>query len=110
MTSLPTFDLSHSWEVNAYVMSDAFVSGIKGPVGSGKSVGSGIKILRHASEMPPDDQGYRRSRCGVIRNTYPELRSTTIPTWEDIFIGVRVPPVVYSAPITNRITIRPVEF
>ena len=107
---LPEFDLQGSETVYDYVMSNAFVCGIKGPVGSGKSVGSCIKILRHAGEYAIDRQGYRRSRVGVIRNTYPELRSTTIKTWEDIFTGYRAPPIIQSAPIRHHLKIHPVGF
>lgn len=110
MGYLPSFDLSQSETVHDYVMSDAFVSGIKGPVGGGKTVGSCIKILRHASEMPVDRSGYRRSRWAAIRATYPELRTTTVQTWENTFQTVRVAPIVYSSPIRHRITIKPHKF
>lgn len=110
MKQLPAFDLSQSPTVYDYVMSDAFVSGIVGPVGSGKSVGSCLKIMRHASEYPISTEGYRRSRGGVIRNTYPELRSTTLKTWEDIFTGYRAPPVIQSAPIRHHLKIHPFGF
>ena len=107
LVELPQFDLSASPTVYSYVMSNSFVAGITGPLGSGKSVGSAIKILRHAAEMPPSDNGYRRVRVAVIRNTYPELRTTTIKTWEDTFIGYRVPPLVYGAPIRHHIKLHP---
>ena len=107
---LPEFSLEGSEVVYDYIMSNAFVAGIKGPVGSGKSVGSCIKILRHASEYAIDRQGYRRCRVAVIRNTYPELRTTTIKTWEDIFTGYRAPPVIQSAPIRHHLKIHPFGF
>ena len=108
--SLPTFDLSGSRTVYDYLMSDAFVSGITGPVGSGKSVGSCLKILRHASSYPIDRNGFRRSRCAVIRNTYPELKTTTVKTWMDTFIGQQVPHIVYSSPIRHHLVHPPVQF
>lgn len=66
----------------AYLDDDAFVCGIRGPIGSGKSVTSVIKILGIAELQPlsPID-GKRHSRFAVIRNTYPELKTTTIKTW-----------------------------
>ena len=109
-SSLPVFDLSASPTVYKYAMSDSFVSGITGPVGSGKTVGSCIKILRHASEYPIDKNGYRRSRGVAIRNTYPELKTTTLKTWIDSFVGYQVPPPIYSAPIRHHIVIHPTKF
>jgi hypothetical protein len=65
----------------AYMRSDAFVRGIRGPFGSGKSTASIFEILRRATSQPPGHDGVRRSRWTAIRNTYPELRTTTITTW-----------------------------
>lgn len=110
MKQLPQFSLEGSETIYDYIMSNGFVAGIKGPVGSGKSVGSCIKILRHASEYAIDRHGYRRCRVAVIRNTYPELRTTTIKTWEDIFAGLRAPPVIQSAPIRHHLKIHPFGF
>lgn len=53
-----------------------------GPVGSSKSTACCIEILSRAQEQEAV-QGVRRSRWAVIRNTYPELKSTTIKTWLD---------------------------
>lgn len=61
--------------------SNAFVRGIRGPFGSGKSTASIFEMLRRATEQPPGFDGVRRSRWAAIRNTYPELRTTTITTW-----------------------------
>lgn len=65
--------------------SDEFVRGVMGPIGSGKSVGCCLEVWFRACRQEPDAQGYRRTRWAVIRNTYPELRSTTIRTWSDWF-------------------------
>lgn len=66
----------------AFLADDAFVCGIKGPIGSGKSVTCVMKLLRVAMAQPrsPVD-GKRYSRVAIIRNTYPELKTTTIKTW-----------------------------
>ncbi len=61
--------------------SDAFVRGIMGPFGSGKSTTCIFEMLKRAALQPPGKDGIRRSRWGAIRNTYPELRTTTITTW-----------------------------
>lgn len=63
--------------------SPAFVRGIKGPVGSGKSTGCVIEILRRSMEQKPSFDGIRRTRWAIIRNSYPELKSTTMKTWAE---------------------------
>lgn len=67
----------------AFMMSDAFVRGIRGPYGSGKSVACCMEILRRAGRQAPGADGLRRTRWAVVRNTYPELKTTTIKTWHD---------------------------
>jgi len=67
--------------LEAFINDRTFLSGIKGPFGSGKSTGAVMKALNVAMQMPPCTDGVRRSRGAVIRNTYPELKTTTIATW-----------------------------
>lgn len=62
--------------------SDAFARVAKGPVGSGKSSACIMEILRRAAQQQPDQNGERHTRCGIIRNTYRELRDTTRRTFE----------------------------
>lgn len=82
--------------------SHADVKYIEGPVGSGKSTTCIMDLLRMAMEQQPDDQGIRRSRMGIIRATNPQLRSTTIKTFE-MWIPTEVAPVVMTAPISARL-------
>lgn len=65
----------------AFMASNAFVRGIMGPFGSGKSTVCVVEILKRAKSQKPGPDGIRRSRWAVIRNTYPELKTTTIKTW-----------------------------
>jgi len=65
--------------------SNAKFRGVMGPVGSGKSTGMCVEIMRRAHEMPHDANGKRRSRWCVVRNTYRELMDTTIKTWLEWF-------------------------
>lgn len=66
----------------AYLADDGFVCGIRGPIGSGKSVVSVMKLLKIAQSQPVSAvDGKRHSRFAIIRNTYPELKTTTIKTW-----------------------------
>lgn len=67
----------------AFHQDDSFVRGLMGPVGSGKSTSCCVEILFRSLQQAPDKDGVRRSRWAAIRNTYGELKSTTIKTWCD---------------------------
>lgn len=54
---------------------------ILGPFGSGKSVACCVEIFRRAREQAPSPDGIRRTRWAVVRNTYPDLKNTTVKTW-----------------------------
>lgn len=88
---------SPSSTVKSFGNSKAFVRGIMGPIGSGKSVGCVIEILRRARMQPKGPDGLRRTRWAVIRNSYPELKSTTMKTWSEWAPGkiTGVPPYTY---------------
>lgn len=79
--------------------SAAFVRGLRGPIGTGKSVACCMEIVRRAREQEPY-QGVRRSRWAAIRNSYPELKSTTIKTWED-WVPDGMQRMKWDAPITS---------
>lgn len=69
----------------AFHQSPAFVRGIMGPYGSGKSVACCWEIFRRALSQEPGMDGVRRTRWIVARNTLPQLETTTIKTWLDWF-------------------------
>lgn len=73
----------------AFLESQAFVRGIRGPFGSGKSTLCAVDIIDRAITLPPSANGKRRSRWAIVRQTYPELKTTTIKTWHEI-----VPPQI----------------
>ncbi len=66
--------------IAAFAESNARLRGLMGPFGSGKSSGCTAEIVvkSHAQEPGPD--GIRRTRWAVIRNTYQQLKDTTIKT------------------------------
>ena len=68
--------------VSAFLDSNDFVRVIHGPVGSGKSSGCVVEILRRALEQEPNAKRLRKSRWAVVRNTYRELEDTTRKTFE----------------------------
>ena len=53
-----------------------------GPVGCGKSVANCLEIFKRSAEQEAGEDGIKRSRWAIIRNTYPELKATTIKTWQ----------------------------
>ncbi len=65
----------------AFMLSQEFFRGLMGPFGSGKSTACIMEILRRAKEQKVNADGKRKTRWAVIRNTYPELRTTTIKSW-----------------------------
>lgn len=81
--------------------SNAFIRGIRGPIGSGKSVACCWEIWTRACEQAPDAGMVRRSRWVATRNTYSELKMTTIATWLDWFPEERFGRIVYDTPITQ---------
>jgi hypothetical protein len=54
-----------------------------GPFGSGKSSAMVMEILSRAQKQKPDADGRRCTRWLVVRNSYPQLRDTTIKTFHD---------------------------
>jgi len=90
--------------LKAFLRSEAFVRAIRGPVGSGKSVACAVEIMRRAAAQAPDpDDGIRYTRWAVIRNTQPELKTTTIKTWLDWYPEVVFGKFNWSPPFTHHI-------
>lgn len=65
--------------------SRARVMMIQGPLGSGKTYQSCQKLLKLMTEQRPDAAGLRKTRWYAVRNTYPDLMTTTIKDWLDLF-------------------------
>lgn len=61
--------------------SNAFYRAIRGPVRSGKSTAACMEIFRRACEQARGPDGVRRTKWVIVRNTYGELRDTTLATW-----------------------------
>lgn len=68
-----------------YILSESQRTMIMGPLGSGKTNASCWKGYRVMLAQEPDASGARKSRGIAIRNTYPDLFSTTIKDWLDMF-------------------------
>ena len=64
-----------------FMKDDSFFRGLRGPVGSGKSVACCVEVFRRALAQKKNEKGIRKSRWAIIRNTSPQLRAATIITW-----------------------------
>ncbi len=81
-----------------FMKDTSFVRGLRGPVGSGKSVCCCMEIMRKAVSQVPNSAGIRRTRWAVIRNTNPSLRQQLLrPGW----FGDEVGKFVWSPPYTH---------
>jgi len=68
--------------IREYTPGELFFNWILGPVGSGKTTGIFFKLAYMASlQTPSPRDGIRRSRAVIVRNTMPQLRDTTITSW-----------------------------
>lgn len=89
----PTFQKFHR--------DNSFVRGVRGPIGSGKSTGCCWEIMLSALDAEPCTDGIKRSKWAVIRNTGPELESTTLRTWLDLFpVDSKISKINRKPPIT----------
>lgn len=71
--------------IKAFSESNAFIRGLMGPFRSGKSSGCVVEVVQRGLAQRPGPDGVRRSRWLVVRNTYPQLRDTTIKTFHQWF-------------------------
>lgn len=77
------FDIKYKPQPTAekFHASDKVVRGFLGPVGNGKSVACILEGIMTCMEQWPNNEGVRKSRFIIVRNTGPELRTTTLKTW-----------------------------
>lgn len=74
------YDYAFVPTIRAFSRSKARIRGLMGPFGSGKSSGCVIDLVRNGHDQQPGRDGKKRTRFAVVRNTYPQLRDTTIRT------------------------------
>ena len=61
---------------------ESFIRVVLGPVGGGKTVGCIMEILSKAFTQEAY-RGVRQTRWAIVRQTYPELKNTTLKTWQE---------------------------
>ena len=67
--------------IKDYRPGELFYDWIVGPVGSGKTTAIFMKLIRMAALQEPGQDGIRRTRAVIVRNTLPQLRDTTLSSW-----------------------------
>jgi hypothetical protein len=80
-----------------------------GAVGTGKTTSCAFEIFRRAIEQEPARDGIRYSRWAVIRNTYRQLKSTTIKTWLEWFPEKIYGKIKWDSPITHHIRVNDID-
>lgn len=89
--------------------SDDRYRGVRGPIGSGKSVGCCFEIFKRMQLQAPGPDGIRKTRWAIVRNTYPELKTTTLNTWLDWFPENIFGKLTRSTPMVHNIKYNDVE-
>jgi len=71
---------------------------------SGKSYACAAEVMMRAVRQKPSPRdGIRYTRFVIVRNSYPELKTTTIKTWQELFPENTFGPMLYTPPITHHI-------
>lgn len=79
------FQVSAGTRLCDFIMSDRDVDVIQGPLGSGKTHALFARLMRHAQQQRVSTlDGLRKTRWAVVRNSYPDLKRSTIRTWAEI--------------------------
>lgn len=92
----------------AFMESEAYVRFIMGPIGSGKTVVCANEALRRSAYFPKGPDGIRRPRGIIVRNTYPDLRETTIKSWLQ-WCPPSAGRMTMQAPLTHQVKFADVE-
>jgi hypothetical protein len=78
---MPVYSIADMPTIGAFMDSDAFIRGLMGPYGSGKSSACVMEIFQRGMKQGRSPDGVRRSRFAVIRNTAKQLEDTTERTF-----------------------------
>ena len=93
-TTLPTIELDENgrkiYRPDGKVLRDFLrcrkhVSVVRGSIGSGTSTACIMKMWLISCEQKPNHDGVRKTRWAVCRNTFPDLKNTTVKSWLDWF-------------------------
>lgn len=83
--ALDVIDYTPAPTIREFIMDyregELFYDWIIGPVGSAKTTGIFFKLIYMAKLQAPSPDGIRRTRAVIVRNTSPQLRDTTLSSW-----------------------------
>lgn len=68
--------------IKRYQPGELFYTWVIGPYGSGKTTAMLFKLAYMASLQAQSPDGIRYTRAVIVRNTMPQLRDTTLQSWE----------------------------
>lgn len=87
--------------VSRFMLDDHFVRWLLGPVGSGKTTGALMEVMRRATAQAPAPDGIRHTRFVVVRNTLAQIKQTVLKDVETWF-----GPIAYFKSSDNVIQVR----
>lgn len=87
--------------LRGFMLSDARVRIVRGPIRSGTSSMCCHEIWRRAVAQEPGPDGVRRTRWAIIRNTYPDLAQSTVKTWLSWFPEKDFGRFIWSKPMVH---------
>ena len=93
--------------VKAWMEDESRVRFLMGPMGSGKTAGACVEILRRSMLQAPGQDNIRHTRWVCIRNTFSELKMNTIKSWQQWAPLEFGKFTIGGSPITHRITVAP---
>lgn len=99
------FDLRSAPILFEFMQADDPIQVAIGPVGSGKTSACCVKVGMLAAMQEPAADGIRYMRAAIIRNTSVELRSTTIPSWLEVYPEEACGRFRWSAPMRHVIRV-----
>lgn len=80
MTSSVSYDPDRYPTISCFHKSTAYIKGLRGPAGSGKTYAAVWEMFLRSMKQEPNAAGERNVRWLCCRNSYPLLMSATIPT------------------------------
>ena len=66
--------------IGAFAQNTKRMQFLFGPLGGGKTTGALMKLITLAHQQRPNDNGVRKTRWAIVRNTRPQLRDSVLKT------------------------------
>lgn len=68
--------------IASFMRSESFCRVVMGPVGSGKSTGMLMELVRRMGQQTPSPDGIRRTRFAVVRQTLQQIKQTVLKEFD----------------------------